>query len=1134
VNSISNSNTKTKRPPLFIFDVDNTLIHQKDSTSYFKEILIESLKNFNLSIPIIEEITQFWEAGSKYPEILSKWGVKDIKSFWDEFDRRDYKNRSELARKGSLSIDKDAQSVLSKLFQRDIILTAYSNSNYPITDFLLKHFNLREFFKRVKGLSPGKPPNECKPEIGGLSQLISELGYNLDTDEIYLIGDSVTDILAASRLKIKGFLYNSSATIDSIKKKYPELNSNQFKHIKALNELLDIVPFHSKFGYWDGDQEGLPQFHYTADQHTLPEANTFTTYGQSKDHFHQIGNTRWMATVHNNGRVQLMDSSYGFLWLTHSKENSDPSRSAGIAYYQLGPDKKWDSDSFHARDNEESDKKYKMNRIFGAYYFEKQMISTEFNIKHRISMPPLDIPVIESLISIQNTSKEVKNVQIVEMWPIYAYYLAKSSIVMLGNRTKFGPTRLLNATGHAIKWIQKIFQTDTLSGRNRWAKKIKYELNTNQKWEVDGITFSDISSIRLLYKSSKFANQLRCNRPQAYPPKLKTIYIIPILSQNEDLLRTNDYVHGFPIIPNANDLWTVFQGKIKAESSKAYRVILIYCDPEELPVIIRQYLSISNTNWGQSWKQLYCSVRIPGEGWLFRESMWHSAYVLGGMYFEEFIKAHKLPQGSIYAYGHGFDGSIRDYAFYLPAVIHSNPSLAREFLIYILSLMTEEGQLLYGTFGYAHRMPFVHTKASDLYIFILWAISEYIYLTRDFSFLNVEIPFYPEISKKGQNNRISGTIIQRIEKSIRYLLSDAVGIGSHGALKINDGDWSDGITFLVKNRSKFMKEGESLFNTAMAIAILPQLIPLLENYLPQLGQQLQELMPRLEKALDLAWNGSWFYRAWDGNRDPVGDKELFLEHHAWVLIANRLPNTQREKLLAEIHSRLENSSEGGQLILNPPLPSLLNIFPKGWDVNGGIWYCINFLLTIGYAKMDLTKSIDSLFRNSMANRMRIYPNIWYGQWTGPDCYNAPYAPRPGEAFFHLPTPMCDFPAFNMNLHAGFLTACSALFGLQAENRGFSFDIRRRIYYSFTTTLYSIEYTESKFHLSYKSPYFNSSEILFQLIKDPTQKIEELNVKGFNLLKDSRNDKLVSIILESINATQFKLEIKYKNEENINN
>ncbi|MHA1311917.1 MAG: hypothetical protein ACTSQO_13465 [Candidatus Helarchaeota archaeon] len=93
---------------------------------------------------------------------------------------------------------------------------------------------------------------------------------------------------------------------------------------------------------------------------------------------------------------------------------------------------------------------------------------------------------------------------------------------------------------------------------------------------------------------------------------------------------------------------------------------------------------------------------------------------------------------------------------------------------------------------------------------------------------------------------------------------------------------------------------------------------------------------------------------------------------------------------------------------------------------------MNFLLTWAYSYYDPDKAIHSVIKNSMTNKASVYPEIWYGIWSGLDSYNACYSKYPSETFNHPITPQLDFPIMNMNLHANFLSSILKLTGIEAE------------------------------------------------------------------------------------------------------
>ncbi len=803
------------------------------------------------------------------------------------------------------------------------------------------------------------------------------------------------------------------------------------------------------FGEWITDEHGLPAFAYSVDQHLEPACRTFTTYGSSNDHFHQFGNTRLTVTAHNGGYVQVLDGDQGFLMLTRNQAPCDVFSGAGAAFL-LG-DGIVLSDLFTASSPPPGPARESFRRIFGANYFEKRLLACGVEMVHRITTPHGDNPAMISRITVTNASKTLKRFTLADYWAINPYYLGKSSVVTWQNRRLFGATPLLNLAGKALMFAQKLAGADTDTSRRRLARQIRCIPAHGKNGEWIGF--------RLAWAGRKPAAS---GTPASRPPGFRTVFLAPLNFHGDSRgfnrafdgaapggtaaaaaagagAPANEKRCGKQAGGSGRALWWSKQVELPPGASATLICLFGYAGEEEIDSLVGR---LRRRFTAGSWKDFekedalrlsanLVKLDLPEEPWAARESRWHSSCILGGFTRDSLFRAHKLPQGSVYLSGHGFDGAIRDYALFLPAVTALSPPLAREFLRYILSLMCADGSLPYGMHGYGAAIPVVHGKASDLHLSLLWAVTDYLYTTRDFSFLNESFPYYP---RRG-SAPAAGTVLERVEKAVDYIFSPQVGFGEHGLLKVNDGDWSDGITFLVKNRTRFVRRGESAYNSAMALYVLPRLLPLLKEKLPRLFPAVAEAIGRLEKAMESAWNGRWYYRGYDGGGRPVGDRELFLDHHTWYILSGRIPRERLEILLGQIDLLLDAPSPAGQLNLYPPLRSKWSVFPPGWDVNGGVWHAVNNLLTWACSRHDGGRAWRCAAKNSLAAREKAYPSIWYGIWTGPDSYNAHYASRPGEAFYHLPTPMCDYPAGNMNLYACSLLALLRLSGFEADFDG---------------------------------------------------------------------------------------------------
>ncbi|MBD3353525.1 MAG: HAD hydrolase-like protein [Candidatus Lokiarchaeota archaeon] len=226
---------------LIIFDVDNTLIKYKEGLDFFDNILIEALKEHNIAIPSDKERLTIWQSGKDYPLIFERWGIEGEKilEFWKTFDKLDTEIRKEMTLTKQIVPNDHVYEVLEQLSDGGFQLAALSNSNQPITEFFLKYFKLKKFFVAVRGLSPEKHPLDCKPEINNYIKLINSMGFDDSSNDVYIVGDSYTDILLAKRVNARAFLLNPNYEILTRIKQ--ALSGFDYKVIDSLRALLQIL-----------------------------------------------------------------------------------------------------------------------------------------------------------------------------------------------------------------------------------------------------------------------------------------------------------------------------------------------------------------------------------------------------------------------------------------------------------------------------------------------------------------------------------------------------------------------------------------------------------------------------------------------------------------------------------------------------------------------------------------------------------------------------------------------------------------------------------------------------------------------------------------------------------------------------
>jgi Glycosyl hydrolase 36 superfamily, catalytic domain len=428
--------------------------------------------------------------------------------------------------------------------------------------------------------------------------------------------------------------------------------------------------------------------------------------------------------------------------------------------------------------------------------------------------------------------------------------------------------------------------------------------------------------------------------------------------------------------------------------------------PEQLRALRAETPAATATAWREQFR-----LELEGAPALAREMTWHAMHLRSAQVRDSVLGARYVPQGSAYTFVHGLQGAPRDYCLSAAALAFFDPEAARETLRLCLRLVAGDGSIAYAHTGAGRTTAAgVHRAPSDLPLFLLWAASELVFVTGDAAFAAEARP--------------------ALLRTWRWL-RDAVGLGPHDLLRVGSGDWNDPITAFAPSRRAFHRSGESSFNAAMAAYVLPRAAAIL----PEEADGMCALATRLRAALADTWTGSWFLRGFDGRGGAIGHDRLFLDANAWCLIARIGSEAQREVLMRAIAERCAAPSPIGPTILDRPAHVRGGLLPPGWDTNGGVWAAISALTAWGQAVHDPARAWRCLLDQTFAAHARAYPHVWYGIWSGPDCWNSHHGDRPGETFVQPATPMREFPVMNSNAHSGPLLALLRVLGIEATPEG---------------------------------------------------------------------------------------------------
>src|SRR5258708_11124774 len=165
---------------------------------------------------------------------------------------------------------------------------------------------------------------------------------------------------------------------------------------------------------------------------------------------------------------------------------------------------------------------------------------------------------------------------------------------------------------------------------------------------------------------------------------------------------------------------------------------------------------------------------------------------------------------------------------------------------------------------------------------------------------------------------------------------------------------------------------------------------------------------------------------------------MWIEPQQWTIIGGSANEEQTRTLIRNSDQKLRQVSRIGAIQLSEGLDQVERGAWKsepGTQVNGGVWPSLNQTLIWALAGVDGAMAWDEWKKNSFARHAEVYPEIWYGAWSGPDVLNSTLSKHPGATTGGKPFGWTDFPVLNMHTHACPLFALSKLMGLDFTESG---------------------------------------------------------------------------------------------------
>ncbi len=794
------------------------------------------------------------------------------------------------------------------------------------------------------------------------------------------------------------------------------------------------------FGAWVLDDRGLPAYEYGLDENTDDRARYFNTEGlDRREHWAQFGNGRVSGMFFNDGYVEVTDQDRGVEYL--DKADEAQGAFAGAFSFITEGEKTWCS-AYKWRPAGASTR-----RRFGLGYGEAITSYDGIRVARKTFAPKGDLPFVIDEVALTNESTASRSFRHWEYFdvgrrPIEIDWLVSGAAIASipadvrkardARDGLFDEEVTFDATARALRVGRSHAQgvtapppgqpnaTDYYPGDPFLAALDGDVADTF----TDQATFfggADPSAPRALVLRSKGEGASSGSRGRTsglgQPRMFALATDVDALAPGET--RTLRFAYGKtgwgePLVldPTLRDPSRDLLAEIQAD----LRDKLVYFASDEEPALLR-------------------------------EMAWHAYQMQASVGYREYFEGRVVPQGSAYLFLHGADGAARDLAVFTMPLVYSDPDLARAELELYMRIQYADGQ----GFSYAFQGHGVlddalglHHAPSDLDLFFLWAMGEYLAATGDLAFLDRRVPFWPK------EKLPDATAYDHLHAAVRHLF-DVVGTGEHGLIRLSTGDWSDGITVEAPNRQLAIDAGESVPNTQMAIAVLPRVASLIDDRDPALAKEIRDRVTGYRAALASAWSGRFYGRAFFGDGVLVRGDTIDLEAQVWPLVADEVDGADRDALVDEVRSKLDEPSPTGATL----------------QPGGAVWPAISGLLTEGYAHTRPDLAWAHYLRNTMFSHALAYPDEWYGIWSGPDGTNGPSQDRPGGAWYSVVTPMTDFPVQNNNQHAMPLLATLRLAGITAPAGGLRVEPKAPGRYTLQSKLVDVAVDESAVAVTYR-------------------------------------------------------------------